>query len=226
MPKVFNLLSYDIAEYIEKYIHEHGLQPGDRLPTERELAAQLDITRVSVRQGYKRLLDQGVIRSENGYYVNPPRTDRSLTAYCFPYADTYLHPDTFSVKSTEYMPEAIRNICNNMLNADHSSHLNMNRFIEYLSDIPVGITYTAQTSSSMPSFPGLFYLRSMPEGLKQTQYMRVHQPSREEYELLELSEHDSMLMLVNGFQYKGTPIAVSVALCVGTRMNLIAPITI
>ncbi len=32
-----------------------------------------------------------------------------------------------------------------------------------------------------------------------------------------------MLMLVNGFQYKGTPIAVSVALCVGTRMNLIAP---
>lgn len=37
--------------------------------------------------GYKRLLDQGVIRSENGYYVNPPRTDRSLTAYCFPYAD-------------------------------------------------------------------------------------------------------------------------------------------
>ena len=51
MPKVFNLLSYDIAEYIEKYIHEHGLQPGDRLPTERELAAQLDITRVSVRQG-------------------------------------------------------------------------------------------------------------------------------------------------------------------------------
>ena len=48
----------------------------------------------------------------------------------------------------------------------------------------------------------------------------------EEYELLELSEHDSMLMLVNGFQYEGTPIAVSVALCVGTRMNLIAPITI
>ena len=107
MPKVFNLLSYDIAEYIEKYIHEHGLQPGDRLPTERELAAQLDITRVSVRQGYKRLLDQGVIRSENGYYVNPPRTDRSLTAYCFPYADSYLHPDTFSVKSTEYSPSAI-----------------------------------------------------------------------------------------------------------------------
>ena len=56
--------------------------------------------------------------------------------------------------------------------------------------------------------------------------MRVHPPSREEYELLELSEHDSMLMLVNGFQYEGTPIAVSVALCVGTRMNLIAPITI
>ena len=56
MPKVFNLLSYDIAEYIEKYIHEHGLQPGDRLPTERELAAKLDITRApgiqtSVRPG-------------------------------------------------------------------------------------------------------------------------------------------------------------------------------
>lgn len=48
MPKVFNLLSYDIAEYIEKYIHEHGLQPGDRLPTERELAAQLDLSLIHI----------------------------------------------------------------------------------------------------------------------------------------------------------------------------------
>lgn len=226
MPKVFNLLSYDIAEYIERYIHEHRLQPGSRVPTERELAAQLGITRVSVRQGYQRLLDQGVIRSENGYYVNPPKIDRSLIAYCFPYADPLLRPEEFSVKTTEYLPKSIRNICNNMLNADDHSHLNMNRFIEYLSDIPVGITYTAQTSTSMLSFPGLFYVRSIPEGLKQTQYMRIHQPSRTEYQLLGLNEYDSMLMLVNGFQYESSPIAVSVSLCVGTRMNLITSITI
>lgn len=226
MPKVFNLLSYDIAEYIEKYIHERGLQPGDRLPTERELASLLGITRVSVRQGYQRLLDQGIICSNNGYFVKPPKTDRSLTAYCFPYADALLETAAYSIKSTEYMPQAIRNICHNMLNADDSSHLGTNRFIEYLQNIPAGVTYTAQTSASMADFPGLFYVRQIPALLRQAQYMRVHQPSQAEKELLLLNEYDSMLILANSFQYKDVPVAASVSLCVSTRMNLIASITI
>lgn len=226
MPKVFNLLSYDIAEYIEKYIQVHQLKPGDRLPTERELSDQLSITRVSVRQGYQRLLDQGIIYSSNGYYVNHPKYNRSMILFPFPYADTFLKGVEYSVKTTEYMPDAVHNICYNMLNADKDAHLSQTRFIEYLSDIPVSITFNAQTSSSMADFPGLFYAGAIPGVLKQTQHLRIHPPSEEEIKLLSLSEYDSMMMLVNRFQYQDIPMAVSISLCVGTRLNLLSSITV
>ena len=38
MPKLFNLLSSDVEEYVLQYIDEHHLEAGDRLPTERALA--------------------------------------------------------------------------------------------------------------------------------------------------------------------------------------------
>ena len=39
MPKVYNLLSLEIAEFLQQFIEEQNLLPGDKLPPERELAA-------------------------------------------------------------------------------------------------------------------------------------------------------------------------------------------
>ena len=61
MPKLFNLLSSDVEEYVLQFIETHGLKAGDRLPTERSLAEELGITRSSLRSGLQALIDQGVI---------------------------------------------------------------------------------------------------------------------------------------------------------------------
>ncbi len=48
-------LSDDAAEQVRRLIHEGGLRPGDRLPSERDLARQLGVARTSVREGLRSL---------------------------------------------------------------------------------------------------------------------------------------------------------------------------
>lgn len=46
-------VSDDAAEQVRRLVEEWGLQPGDRLPPERELAARLGVGRTSVREGLR-----------------------------------------------------------------------------------------------------------------------------------------------------------------------------
>ena len=56
---------------IKSYILRHGLHPGDRLPTESALCADLGVSRSSVREALRRLqaLDIVTVRQGSGSYV-------------------------------------------------------------------------------------------------------------------------------------------------------------
>ena len=56
---------------IKSYILRHGLHPGDRLPTESELCADLGVSRSSVRDALRRIqaLDIVTVRQGSGSYV-------------------------------------------------------------------------------------------------------------------------------------------------------------
>jgi GntR family transcriptional repressor for pyruvate dehydrogenase complex len=54
-------LSDDAAEKVRRLIQEGGLRPGDRLPSERDLARQLGVARTSVREGLRSLEIVGTI---------------------------------------------------------------------------------------------------------------------------------------------------------------------
>jgi GntR family transcriptional repressor for pyruvate dehydrogenase complex len=54
-------LSDDAAEQVRRLIEEGGLRPGDRLPSERDLARQLGVARTSIREGLRTLEITGVI---------------------------------------------------------------------------------------------------------------------------------------------------------------------
>lgn len=54
------------VDFVRQEILEGHLHPGDKLPTERELAAQLDISRNSVREGLRVLENLGVLSSTQG----------------------------------------------------------------------------------------------------------------------------------------------------------------
>ncbi|MFP5068122.1 FadR/GntR family transcriptional regulator [Pseudonocardia nantongensis] len=55
-----------VLEHVERRLTAGDLRPGDRLPPERELAAQLGASRQAVREALRVLQAQGVIRSQVG----------------------------------------------------------------------------------------------------------------------------------------------------------------
>ena len=54
------------VDYVKREVLDGHLHPGDKLPTERELAARLDISRNSVREGLRVLENLGVLSSTQG----------------------------------------------------------------------------------------------------------------------------------------------------------------
>ncbi|MGE5599588.1 MAG: FadR/GntR family transcriptional regulator [Bacteroidota bacterium] len=63
-----------VAQQIEEYIKKNRLQPGARLPGERELLATLGVGRSSLREGLRILEGNGtiVVRSGKGTFVARP----------------------------------------------------------------------------------------------------------------------------------------------------------
>jgi GntR family transcriptional repressor for pyruvate dehydrogenase complex len=55
-----------VAERLEALLVERDLAPGDRLPPERQLAAELGVSRASLREGLRRLLDLGIVEARQG----------------------------------------------------------------------------------------------------------------------------------------------------------------
>lgn len=65
-PVQFTKVYERVAEHIEKRIMEGELRKGDRLPTERELAEQFQVSRTAVREAMKNLAQKGLINMRPG----------------------------------------------------------------------------------------------------------------------------------------------------------------
>jgi GntR family transcriptional regulator, transcriptional repressor for pyruvate dehydrogenase complex len=65
-----------VSERLRRLV-EQELAPGDRLPTERGLAAELGVSRGAVREGLRRLVDLGIVeaRQGSGTYLSPVDLD-------------------------------------------------------------------------------------------------------------------------------------------------------
>ncbi|PZN08218.1 GntR family transcriptional regulator [Thermaerobacter sp. FW80] len=59
-------LYVEIMEYLRRQIREGHLRPGDRIPSERELAERFGASRMTVRHALDQLAWEGVIRREQG----------------------------------------------------------------------------------------------------------------------------------------------------------------
>ncbi|WP_338766789.1 FCD domain-containing protein [Massilia sp. METH4] len=66
-----------VAERIAQLIREEGIEPGARLPSERDLAAKLSVSRASLREGLIALELGGVIEVRGGSGVYVCRTQQT-----------------------------------------------------------------------------------------------------------------------------------------------------
>lgn len=85
-------ISDTIASSLERRILEGSLKPGDRLPAERELAADLGVSRPSLREAIQKLASKGLVQSRQGggTYV----TDRLESAFRDPWQEMLgAHPN-------------------------------------------------------------------------------------------------------------------------------------
>lgn len=56
----------NVLDKLKNYIKENELQPGDRLPSERELVDQLQVSRSSIREGLRAIELLGLIETKTG----------------------------------------------------------------------------------------------------------------------------------------------------------------
>src|SRR5215213_21837 len=70
-----------IEEELAERIRTVMLRPGDRIPPERELAEQMQVSRMTVRQALGRLADRGLLVRERGRgtFVSEPKLVQSLS---------------------------------------------------------------------------------------------------------------------------------------------------
>lgn len=68
-----------LVERLQTFISEQQLQPGARLPAERQLAQQLGVSRSTLREALQKLISQGVLisRRGGGTWLQPPPPDWS-----------------------------------------------------------------------------------------------------------------------------------------------------
>src|ERR1700754_2815842 len=65
-PVTSQTLSQAVADHIRLMIHRGEVGPGDRLPAERDLAEQLGIARISLREAIKALQNDGYVEVRRG----------------------------------------------------------------------------------------------------------------------------------------------------------------
>ncbi|MBI3969786.1 MAG: FadR family transcriptional regulator [Chloroflexi bacterium] len=59
-------LRQDAADELRRFVLETGLQPGEKLPSERELGARLGLSRASVREALRFLEHEGLVEVRQG----------------------------------------------------------------------------------------------------------------------------------------------------------------
>jgi len=104
----------DVIVQVEEAIADGRINPGDRLPPERELAGQLRVSRASVREALRSLVEMGLVTTVRGRgggsfvnRANPDPVARNLGEAM----DVLLHLDAINVAELLEARRALEGTC-------------------------------------------------------------------------------------------------------------------
>ena len=105
----------DVARRLTAMIESGDFPPGSRLPGERDLAAQLGVSRVTVREAQIALQAQGRIevRTGSGAKVLPPKEDfgaQAISAFELNEARTLFESEAAALAATLIRPEDVETL--------------------------------------------------------------------------------------------------------------------
>ncbi|MBQ2959800.1 MAG: FadR family transcriptional regulator [Oscillospiraceae bacterium] len=110
----------ETVEYIRNYLLENGYKPGDRIPTQPELAKILDLPERSLRDGINILVNQGVLipKGRAGTFVSNPQRENVVEPIRWFY-ETKDISDYELIHARVILERAIiRNVCSNRTTKD------------------------------------------------------------------------------------------------------------
>ncbi len=135
-------LYYQLKEIIREKIEIGELKPGDLVPSERELSELHQISRPTVRQALKELVNEGLLHREKGRgtFVAEPKLNygfiQKLTTF---YDDMVAKGYTPTTKVIKQEIKEARKVIGNRLNlGEHEKIIYISR-IRYVEDEPVVI---------------------------------------------------------------------------------------
>ena len=145
-----------IANDIESKIQSGEYKPGDALPSESQLREQFSVSRVTVRQALKQLIDQGICESIHGRgtYVKESRVNYDLYQQRgflekLSGRDVKSHSDVVVFEITTPSPKIAKE-----LNIEESDKVFFVKRVRYIDENPVTVE---DTWMPLALFPDLTY---------------------------------------------------------------------
>src|SRR5690606_15300050 len=92
-------LSERVADVLQDMILRGEAKPGDRLPSERELAELFGVSRTVIREAVRRLAGRGLVEAQSGSGIVVTEVHSGVVKDSmnrFLRARAFLHPDRFS----------------------------------------------------------------------------------------------------------------------------------
>ena len=126
------------------------------------------------------------------------------------------------------------NIIHNFLCITNDYNITISSYLESVDETIIAFSCDAIKPEYNTIYPGLFQMKEIPPTLVQSFFIRIYEnepldslsliTKQTLTELLQISEEDTLLLVTNFISEDNVPIACTVSVCVGTRLNLIGNI--
>lgn len=194
---------FQLEEMIKSLIEKKELKPGDILPSEREYAEKLEISRMTVRQAFTNLVNEGYLmrKKGKGTFVSEQKIEQSLsglTSFTEDMKRRGLEPSNRLIKF--HLIPGPENICQRLKIPEHDPVYEIVR-IRLADDLPMALERSFLSANLIKGLTEKDVVHSLYQYIEQTLKLKIG-TATQTLEASIANEQDAKLLKIN----KGAPI--------------------